>query len=355
MSDPRISKLADILVNYSVAVKKGDHVLLSLTDEGMPLLKEVYELCLKKGAITRVHIHDSELDSVYFGNASKTNLEYFHKVDMQEAKWADCSIRISGSRNTKNLSSIDSSKISTRMKTLNPIRNHIVDKVRWVICNYPSNALAQDAEMSLDEYTDFVFNATNIDWKKISKKQTKIKRILDAGSIVHIKGDNTDLTFSIKGRQGIKCDGYRNMPDGEVFVAPDEFSAEGYITYDFPAIYRGKEVEGIRLEFKKGLCVKATAKKNEKYLNTLLNTDKGARRLGEFGIGMNYGIQNFSKSILFDEKIGGTIHLATGMAYNEGGGKNKSAIHWDMIKDLRKNGEITIDGKLFSKNGKFVF
>jgi aminopeptidase len=240
-------------------------------------------------------------------------------------------------------------------KTVNPVSEIILKKDNWVIVDYPTNALAQDAEMSLEEFEDFVFSATNVDWKKESRRQDKLKAILDKGKQVRIIGEDTDLTFSIKGRQGIKCCGHRNMPDGEVFIAPVETTTKGYVKYTYPAIKGGREVTGIKLWFEKGKVVKATAEKNEAYLNKMLQTDKGAKYLGEFGIGTNYNIKRFVKQILFDEKIGGTVHLALGRAYKEGGGKNQSAIHWDMIKDLKVGGEIWIDNRCIQKNGKFTF
>jgi len=184
---------------------------------------------------------------------------------------------------------------------------------------------------------------------------TELKKILDKAKHVRITSPDTDLEFSIKDRKAIKCDGHRNIPDGEVFIAPVKKTVNGYISYSFPAIKSGKEVDGIKLKFKNGKVVKASATKNEKFLKEMINMDKGSCYIGEFGIGMNYGIKKFIKQILFDEKIGGTIHLALGMAYKEGGGKNESALHWDMIKDLRKKGELYIDGKLIQKNGKFTF
>ncbi len=352
--DSRITRLAEILVDYSVKVRRNDHVRIRVADEGLPLGKEVLRLCLQRGALVRTEITDSEMDTVFYRHATKHQIEARPKLEMAEAKWMDCSIGIYGERNTKHLSGVDSQRIAQRMKVLRPVRDHVVEKVRWVICNYPSDGLAQDADMSLDEYADFVFDATNIDWAAMSKKQDKLKRVLDAGKDVLIKGPGTELRFSIRGRKAIKCDGHRNMPDGEVFMGPDEMTAEGHILFDFPAIYRGKEVDGVRLEFDKGLCVKATAAKNEKFLNSMLDTDAGARRIGEFGVGVNFGIQRFTRDILFDEKIGGTIHLALGSAYKEGGGKNVSAIHWDMIKDLRKDGEVRVDGKLIEKNGRLL-
>ena len=192
------------------------------------------------------------------------------------------------------------------------------------------------------------------DWKKESKKQDKLKKVVDKGKTVRIVGENTDISFSIKGRQGLKCDGKHNMPDGEVFVAPVETTIEGHIQYSYPAIKNGVAVPDVYLEFKKGRVTKAKASKNEHFLKQMISTDKGANTLGEFGIGLNFGIKKFIRNILFDEKIGGTIHLALGMAYKEGGGKNESALHWDMIKDLRQGGKLIIDNKVIQKNGKFL-
>ncbi|TAN62667.1 aminopeptidase, partial [bacterium] len=201
---------------------------------------------------------------------------------------------------------------------------------------------------------DFLYGATNIDWNKVKKKEEKLKAVLDKASVVRIVGKDTDLTLSIKGRKAIACYGERNMPDGEVFLSPVEDSAEGHVYYEMPAIYQGREVLGIRLKFKRGKIIEARADKNEGFLNAMLDTDKGGRFLGELGIGTNYGIQKFSKDILFDEKIGGTVHLAAGRSYEEAGGKNVSAIHWDMIKDLRQSGAIYLDGKAIQKNGRFL-
>ena len=228
-------------------------------------------------------------------------------------------------------------------------------KKRWVGFDYPTNALAQEAEMSLEEYEDFVFNAVIVDWNKVSKDMDKLKKLYDEKKEVKIVDDDTDLTLSLAGRKGVKGDGSCNMPDGELFFAPIKESLNGHISFSFPAIYGGREVDGVRLEFKNGVIVKATAKKNEAFLKQMIATDDGSKYIGEFGIGYNYNINKFTRNILFDEKIGGTIHLAIGQAYEECGGGNKSAVHWDIIKDLRKTGKIFIDGKLVLNNGKYIF
>lgn len=355
MVDIRVKKLANILVNYSIKIKKGDYIQLGFEAKGQELALECYKLILKKGAYPIANASLPGFVYAYYKNASLEQIEHFPDLAMHESKRVAGSISIGGEYNTKELTSIDPKKIALRRKVTKPLSDIFIKKDNWVICEFPTEALAQDAELSLEEFEDFAYNATNLDWSKESKKQDKLKEILDKGQTVRIIAPDTDLTFSIKGRQGRKCDGHRNMPDGEVFIAPVDDSAEGHIKYTYPAIYSGREVSGVYLEFQKGKVVKATAEKGEDFLKEMIATDAGSCKLGEFGIGVNYGIQKFIKQILFDEKIGGTIHLALGMAYPEGGGKNKSAVHWDMIKDLRKGGELHIDGKLIQKNGKFMF
>jgi len=355
MADPRAKKLAKILVDYSTDIKKGDLIELNFGVDAKELALEVYKGILKKGAYPVVHADVPGFTYNYYKNASKTQLKHFPDLAMYETKKSAGSINIAAEHNTKELTSVDPKKISLRSKTVRKISDLQIKKDNWVICKFPTHSLAQDAEMSLEEMEDFVYDACLKDWEKESKKQTKIKKMLDKGKEVRITGEKTDISFSIDGREGVKCDGKRNMPDGEVFIAPVEDTTEGYIKYTYPAIYRGKEVKGVFLRFHKGEVVEAKAEKGEELLKEMINTDKGSNKLGEFGIGLNYDIKEFIKHILFDEKIGGTIHLALGKAYPEGGGKNKSAIHWDMIKDLRRGGKIFIDGKLIQKNGKFDF
>jgi aminopeptidase len=355
MVDPRVKKLADILANYSVKIKKGDIIDLNAGVEAQDLVLEICKIILKKGATPKLNVQMPGFAYTFFKYAPKNVLEQYPKIAEFNAKNTAGSIGIGTEYNTKELTHIDAKKLAARRKITHPISEIHLKKNNWVICQYPTHSLAQDAEMSLEEYENFVYKATNLDWAKESKKQDKLKRIVDKGNRVRIKGKDTDISFSIKGRQGIKCDGHRNMPDGEVFVAPVETDIEGHIAYSYPGIRFGKEVSGIRLWFKKGKVVKFKADKNEDMLRAAINTDAGSKSLGEFGIGTNFGIKKFSKQILFDEKIGGTIHLALGMAYKEGGGKNSSAIHWDMIKDLRDGGEFWIDDKLIQKNGKFTF
>ena len=354
MNDPRIGKLADILVNYSAKVKKGDTVLIRGDELGKPLLLEVYRKVVEAGGHPLTSVSFEEMSKMFYDHASKEQLSHTSGIKLYEAKNCDAVIIVHAPANSRALSAIDPKKMALRSKANKPISEIIVNKKRWILTNYPTQALAQDAEMSIDEYEDFLFNATNLNWAKVDREHERLKKIIDKGNTIRIAGKETDLTFSIKGRKGIKCTGSSNMPDGEIFYAPVEDSADGHIYYEFPAINGGKEVSGIRLEFKKGKVVKAKAEKNEKYLLAMLDTDKGARYIGEFGIGTNYGIKRFTKDILFDEKIGGTVHLALGRSYKESGGKNDSAIHWDMIKDLRNGGAIYMDGEKIQESGKFL-
>jgi aminopeptidase len=353
MVDQRVNQLAELLVNYSVKIKKGDVVEVSCGPKARPLVLEISRLILKKGATPLLRVGMPGYTSIYYRHASNAILRKKPKIAMFEAKHVNAWISIATDYNTRELSEVDPNKIALRNHVARPVQDYIVNKNNWVYLEYPTPALAQDAEMSLEDFEDFVYGCCLLDWKKESKRQEKMVRLLNKTNKVRIKSEDTDLTFSIKGKKAMKCCGHRNMPDGEVFTEPVRNSVNGYIRYSFPAIKGGREVDGIRLQFKDGKVVKATADKNEGYMLTMLNMDKGAKYIGEFGIGLNYGVKRFVKQILFDEKIGGTIHLALGRAYKETGGENKSSLHWDMIKDLRKNGQVFFDDKLVMENGKW--
>jgi aminopeptidase len=354
MVDARLENLADILVDYSISMKKMDVIKINFGFEAKDLVLEIYKKIIKKGALPRIEPILPGFSYAFFKYASEEQLKTFPKIAMYEAKNVAGSISIGAEYNTKEFSNIPPERVALRNKVVNPISKVALKKDNWVGCEWPTHSLAQDAEMSMEEFEEFFFKAVLQDWKKESRKQDRLKRILDKGSQVRILADDTDLKFSIAGRTAVKGDGKRNMPDGEIFMAPQEKTTKGYINYTYPTIKSGVEVDGISLEFKNGKVVKASAKKNEHFLKTMLNIDRGAKFLGEFGIGTNYKIDRFIKQILFDEKIGGTAHLALGMAYKEGGGKNDSVLHWDMIKDLRRGGEILVDGRIIQRNGKFT-
>jgi len=366
MADIRIEKLADLLVNYSIAVKPGDTVAIQAGIVAEPLVKALYTRVVQAGGHPQLLLSIPGADEALYRYGKDEQLKFVPPHIKLIYETYDCRIAILSDQNTKELSAIDPAKTVLRaqartglMKTM--MQRTAAGKFRWVVAPYPTYAYAQDAEMSLADYEDFVYGACMPDmddpigyWKKIKTKQTKITNWLKPKSTVHVTGKDTDLTLSIKGRKFISCHGDKNMPDGEVYTGPVENSAEGHVYFSYPAIYNGREVTGVRLWFKKGKVVKATADKNEDFLNKTLDTDAGSRFLGEFAIGTNEGIQQFTREILFDEKIGGSFHMALGAGYPETGSKNESAIHWDMVCDLRDGGQITVDDTLFYKNGKFV-
>jgi aminopeptidase len=278
----------------------------------------------------------------------------------------DANIMIWTDVNTKQLTNADPTKQSRRAVARRPLFERLLERaarkeLRWSGTIHPTQAFAQDAEMSLREFEDFVYKASLVHepdpisaWKEVSKEQQRVTDWLNKAREIHVVGSDTDLKLEVTGRNGINCDGHENFPDGEIFTGPIEESMNGHIRYTYPACLHGREVEDVQLQFKDGKVVKATAAKNEEFLLKMLETDEGARYVGEFAFGTNPGIQRFTKNTLFDEKIGGTIHIAIGTGYPESGSKNKSAIHWDMVCDLRKGGEVRVDGTLFLKDGKLL-
>ena len=353
MTDSRTSKVAEILVDYSAKVKKGDRVAIRSDFSGLPLVTEIYRLCLKKGAReVRLHFGSYELDEIYAKNSTSGQRKAFPTLAMEEIKRIDCWFGIIATTNTRGLSGVDPKIFSETQKAYRPVSNWRVEKTRWALTLFPTHAQAQEADMSLSDYEDFVYQAiTKVDWQKKYREQEKLRRLLDKTRTVRIVGEKTDLTLNIKGRKAENAAGKFNMPDGEVFTSVVENSAEGFITFSFPAIYLGREFHDVRLEFKKGRVVSATASKGERDLNKILDMDRGARRIGELGIGNNFKIGRFTKNILFDEKIGGSVHLALGKGYKETLSKNVSSLHWDMIKDLRTSGGLYFDGKLVQDRG----
>jgi len=356
MKDPRITDLAHVLVDYSTRVKKGDVVLISASGfEAVPLVKELYIQCLRRGArYVEYDFSLSELNRHFYNQASKEQLAYFpqHKLDFM--KKVNVFIAISSGDNSMVMAKAKQSSMIEYARVLRPISDWRVKHTRWVITRYPTHGAAQEAKMSLEEYEEYLFSACCIDWAGESRKQEKLKKLMDKADRIRILASDTDLAFSIKGLPGIKCDGRFNIPDGEVFTAPVKDSVEGYITYNCPTIYQGKEFTSIRLEFRKGKIVKATSPGMDEALNRILDTDSGARYIGEFAIGVNPGIREPMRNILFDEKIFGSIHFTPGQCYDECDNGNRSAVHWDMVKVLQGDGEIWFDGTLIQKDGRFV-
>lgn len=366
MADARAEKLANLLVNYSVAVKPGEKVMIQGSTAGEPLIKAVYQKVLQAGGNPYVLSTFPGEAELMFKYASDEQLKHIPEPLKLAMSTCDCRIYVIAEQNTKELSSIDPKKMVMRAQSRGELMKMMMQRtaageMRWVLAPFPTNAFAQDAEMSLTDYEDFLYNACMPDldnpighWKKIALYQGKIVKWLKGKKQVHLIGKETDLKLSIEGRTFISCHGDKNIPDGEVFTCPVENSAEGHVLFSYPAIYNGREMTGVRLWFEKGKVVKATADKNQDFLVKTLATDKGSKRVGEFAIGTNESITKFTREILFDEKIGGSFHMALGAGYPETGSKNESAIHWDMVCDLRDGGEIRVDNALFYKNGKFM-
>jgi aminopeptidase len=366
MHDPRTEKVADLMVNYSLGVQPGQRVMIQGALGGEPLMAEISKKVIQAGAFPMLAPYYSEYFENIYRYANPENFDALLQPLMDMVKTYDHRVFIYGENNTKFASQFDpaiTSKYSAAASRITDImlKREAKGDMHWVLSLFPTNAYAQDAGMSLRDYEDFVYNAILPDpddpvayWNKVKARQDKIIAWLKGKQQVHVTAPGTDLTLSIAGRPFINCSCRHNVPDGEVFTSPVENSANGHVHFTYPTLYQGYEVTNVRLEFKDGKVVSATADKNQDFLLSKLDTDPGARFLGEFAIGTNEGIDRFTGNILFDEKIGGSFHLAVGHGYPEAKTQNESAIHWDMICDLRNGGQITVDGELFYKNGEFV-
>jgi aminopeptidase len=366
MTDPRVETVAKILVDYSVKVRSNQLVQIGGGPQGAPLILAVYQKVLERDGHPFLQVEPEEAQELFYTYAGDAQLDYMPPFMKDMIEQIDASIEIWTDVNTRRFTNVDPAKQSRRAVARRPLFDRVLERsakkeLRWSGTLYPTQAFAQDAEMSLREFEDFVYDACLVHepdpikaWKRISRKQQHLVDWLNKARRIHVVGPDTDLKLEVAGRKWINCDGRQNFPDGEIFTGPIEDSLNGHIRYTYPACHFGREVEDVRLQFKDGKVVKATAAKNEDFLLKMLKTDEGARYVGEFAFGTNPGIQRFTKNTLFDEKIGGTIHLALGAGLPETGSKNKSAIHWDMVCDLRKGGEVRVDRTLFLKDGKIL-
>jgi aminopeptidase len=365
MADPRVDKLAKTLVHYSVEVKPGDWVLIQGNIVAMPLVEAVLRHVVRAGGHPTTLLSADSLRAMQLKEASEEQLKWVSPLEPIIFGDVDVLITLWGTENTRAMSGVDPQKQQMSQAARRPVMERYMERIasgdlRWVGTQFPCAALAQEADMGLAEFEDFVYAATHAadddpikHWREVHERQQKLINWLKGKREVTIRGPHVDLKLSIDGRRFLSADGHKNMPDGEIFTSPVEDSAEGWIRYTYPALYNGREVDGIELEFKEGKVVKAGATKNEELLLSQLDVDDEARYLGEFAIGTNYAIDRFTKSILYDEKIGGTIHLALGHGFAEIGGKNRSSLHWDMVCDMRQDSEIRVDGELFYKDGEF--
>lgn len=366
MRDLRVDKLAELLLNYSLDIQPGEKTLIWADAPSAPLIQATYEQIIHKGAFPFVYAVLPGLAEALLEYGTDEQIRFTPEPFAQIFETFDSMVFIRSLENTRFLGRAEAAKVVEREKGLGKLRRIYTERTakgqfRWVLTLFPTNAHAQDADMALRDYENFVFNACLPDlndpvsyWKGISAYQARIIDWLKGKERVHVLGKDTDLRLRIDNRKFINCDCHVNVPDGEVYTGPVEDSVEGHVHFSYPAIYRGKEVQGVRLQFEKGKVVSATADKNEAYLNKMLDTDAGSRYVGEFAIGTNKMIQQFTGQILFDEKIGGSFHMAMGNGYPETGSKNQSLIHWDMICDLRDGGQIWVDDQLIYENGDFV-
>jgi aminopeptidase len=368
LTDSRVEKFARILVDYSTSVKAGDRVAISTSTAAEELVRVLYGLILERGAYPHVLMEFSDQTDILYAHASDEMLEFIPEFTKMAFEKFDVLLKIRADINTRSLTNVDPSRQVRRQKALAKLiqaqmQRGATGELRWMSTIFPTHAYAMDAEMGFDEFQDFAYRACHADaessdpvayWESVQEAQRRYIDMIQGHDRIEIRGPNADLTLSIKGRTFVNGCGHNNMPDGEIFTGPVEESANGWVRYSYPAVFQGRVVEGVELTFKEGKVVKATAQKNEALLLRMLDTDAGARYLGEFAIGTNYQITRFIKNILFDEKIGGSFHMALGASYPETGSRNRSAIHWDMICDLRQDSEMLVDNQVIYRNGQFI-
>jgi aminopeptidase len=363
--DPRVTKLAQVLVHYSLEIQPGQQFAISASPLAEELALAVYGEALRAGANVTLLYEALEAREIFLKLASDSQLNYVSPIHKLVFETFDAALHIGAQHNTRALSHVDTAKQARHSKAQQPLMDVTLQRaarheLRWCYTAYPTQAAAQEADMSLSEYEDFVYAAGKLNepdpiaaWQQEGRRQRKLQRWLHGKNQVVLKGPDIDLAFSISGRTFAVADGKENFPDGEIYTGPVEDSANGWVRFRHPALFAGREVTDVELWFKHGKVVREKATKGEELLTSLLNTDAGARYLGEWGIGTNYDIPCFTKDMLFDEKLGGTIHLAVGASLPETGGQNKSGLHWDMLCDMAE-AEITVDGEVFYRQGRPV-
>lgn len=356
MTDPRYAELARVLVRYSTALKRGDHVLLDLMDVpdefAVALIREAREV----QAVPVVEVRHSRVNREIVRETDPRHAKLVCDIELHRMRKMQAYVAVRGSGNASENADVPSDRLGLYNRTLRPVLNHRVNKTRWVVLRWPTPSMAQAANMSTEAFEDFFFRVCTLDYGQMARAMMPLEKRMRQADRVQIKGPGTDLEFSIKGLGAVSCNGLRNIPDGEVFSCPVKTSINGMIQFNTPTLYAGTRFENVRLEFKKGRVVQATGS-NTTRLNEILDTDAGARYTGEFSLGFNPHILNPMCDILFDEKIAGSLHLTPGQAYEECDNTNRSAVHWDMVLIQRPEwggGEIWFDGELIRKDGQFV-
>jgi aminopeptidase len=357
--------MAQTIAQYSISLKPGDRFLILASVPGLPLGREVYREALALGALPVVRTLHLEIDELLYRHGSDEQVKFVPEHEKQELESLNARLVIRGEENVMTLAGVDPARLTLGRQARRPLLERMLARkaageLKNCLTQYPTSGSAQQAGMSLAEYEGFVFRACFADrpdpiaaWRELSREQQAYVDFLDKVKTLKVEGPGTDLALSVDGRKWVNSDGKANFPSGEVFTSPVEESVNGRIRFDVPTVFSGKAVEGIELEFKDGKVVSASAPRGDEMLQSALDTDAGSRSLGEFAFGLNYGITRATRNILFDEKMGGTIHLAVGAGYPESGSRNRSAIHWDMIKDM-KQGRVYADAKLVYENGRFI-
>lgn len=365
MTDPRYCKLAQVLIGYCLNVQPGDKVVIRGSAGAAPLVREAYREAVQAGAHPATRVTLDGVNEIMLREGSDEQICYLSELDLRELEHFDVSLTIIAEENTRARSGIDPRKMALVGQARAPYLERFMERaakneLRWNLTLFPTQTHAQDAGMSLTDYEDFVFGAGLLDepdppesWRKVHEEQQRIAGYLSLHDEIHIVAPDTDLTYRVGGRTWINASGSHNFPDGEVFTGPIEDSASGRVRFTYPAVYGGNEVEDVRLTFRDGKAVDASAARGEEFLISMLDMDEGARFLGEVAFGLNYGIKQFTRNILFDEKLGGTMHMALGKSYPDTGGVNQSALHWDLICDLRE-GKVYADGELCYEHARFT-
>jgi aminopeptidase len=365
--DPRVESFAALLTGYSLGLREGQVVRIDAEESARPLVTELYRAALRRGALPYVQLRPAGLDEILLREGNEEQLAFISEGERVQTEQFDAWITLWSSSNTRALTRADPERrriqLSAHYRMVNRRWERIsAGELAWCGTLFPTNAHAQDAEMSLSEYEDFVFGACHVNrdqdpiehWEAVSTELTARARALEGVRELRIVGPDTDLRVVVDGRPWLPSDGRHNMPDGEIFTSPVETGTEGEIYFAFPSIFQGREVEDVRLRFSEGRVVHAEASSGQDYLRALIGTDEGSAVLGEVAFGLNYEIDRFTRDILFDEKIGGTMHLALGGGFDEAGTRNKSDLHWDLICDLRRDGEVYADGELVWRAGSFI-
>ncbi len=356
MTDPRYTKLAKLLVNYSTALKKGDRILLDMIDVPDEFTVELIRAVRAAGATPFVETRHTRVGREQLLGITEAQAADVRDMEMFRMKKMQAYVAVRGSANATENADVPGSLMKMYSKIIRPVLDYRVNKTRWVVLRWPSPSMAQAAGMSTEAFENLYFDVCTMDYAKMARAMNPLEKLMKRTDRVHLKGPGTDLTFSIKGIGAKKCEGTRNIPDGEVFSCPTKTSANGVIQFNTPTLYSGTKFENVKLELKDGKIINATAN-NSKRLKEILDTDAGARFIGEFSLGFNPYIQNPMCDILFDEKIAGSLHFTPGQAYEDCGNGNKSAIHWDMVLIQRPEwggGEVWFDGKLIRKDGMFL-